>query len=137
MGYYTIFDLKIHKDERPKNYKPIDWESDPFGEEIHGDNPIEVLRNHSEEARYAFNEYGNPEDTTKWYQYGEDMIWLSEKYPDIVFKLHGEGEENGDLWDCYFKNGKVQSCRARIVYDDFDEDELQEPKRLKNGMIVI
>lgn len=69
--------------------------------------------------------YGNPfEDECKWYDHEEDMKKISEKYPDMVFHLHGEGEESGDLWDKHFKNGKMQKCRAKIVIEPYNESKL-------------
>lgn len=55
-----------------------------------------------------------------------DMINISKMYPDAVFRLEGKGEENSDMWVNYYKNGKVQECQARIVFDDFDESKLVE-----------
>ena len=63
-------------------------------------------------------------DAIKWYNWKHDMIALSKRFPNILFALHGEGEENGDLWNAYFKNGKVQICEAIITYEPFDENKL-------------
>ena len=52
------------------------------------------------------------------------MREISRKYKDVLFKLSGEGEETGDLWVKYFKNGKMQHCEARIEFDPFDEKKM-------------
>ena len=39
--------------------------------------------------------------------------------------LFGEGEDSEDLWKAYFKNGKMQFCEAKIIYDEFNENELE------------
>ena len=57
---------------------------------------------------------------TTWYDWEEDMILLSRKFPDVLFKLNGSGEDSEDLWEAYFLNGRVQICPGRIVYDDFN-----------------
>lgn len=69
--------------------------------------------------------YGNPfEDECKWYDHDVHMKEVSRQSPDIIFKLHGEGEESGDVWYKYYKNGKVQKCNAIITFEDFDESKL-------------
>lgn len=60
-----------------------------------------------------------------WRNFEEDMKKVSKLYARAVFKISGEGGESGDLWEAYFKGGKVQKCKAKIVYDDFDEALLQ------------
>jgi hypothetical protein len=67
----------------------------------------------------------NPfEDECKWYDHHKEMVNVSETYPNVLFILNGEGEERGDLWTKYYKNGKCQECRAKITYDEFDESKL-------------
>lgn len=63
-------------------------------------------------------------DEYKWYDNEEDMRLLSKEFPDILFKLHGKGEDNEDIWDKYFINGKMQHCPAKIVYEPFDKNKL-------------
>jgi hypothetical protein len=54
------------------------------------------------------------------------MLKLSLKFPDVLFKLSGEGENQGDVWVKYFKNGKMQLCMAELVLDDaYDESKLE------------
>lgn len=60
----------------------------------------------------------------KWYEHEEDMRAYSAWHPDLIFELKGEGEEAGDLWIEYYKNGKMQRCEAQIMYAKFDESEL-------------
>lgn len=61
----------------------------------------------------------------KWYSHASDMRIVSLKWPDILFELKGSGEENDDLWIKYFKNGKMQTCYAEIVYPKFNENEME------------
>lgn len=61
----------------------------------------------------------------KWYEHEEDMAILSKKFPDVLFTLHGEGEDRDDMWDKHFRNGMMQECCADIVYPDFDETKLE------------
>jgi len=99
MGYYTNYQLEI----------------------IEGNNP--EIDYHTEISELA--DINNLfEDIHKWYDYHDDMIKYSKKHPNTLFKLIGEGEESGDLWHCYYKNGKKQFCKGEIVYPEYDESEL-------------
>lgn len=101
MGYYTDYKLE--------------------SEDI---NLIQELRAESEDAAYAIQENGDTGDATKWYGFDEDLIEISKKHPDNLFTLQGAGEENGDIWVCYFKHGKKQMCEAKITFAEFNEEEL-------------
>ena len=63
-------------------------------------------------------------DSCKWYEHEKHMKELSKIYPETTFLLEGEGEESGDIWQKYFKNGKMQVCKAEIVFPAFDESKL-------------
>ncbi len=66
------------------------------------------------EAVFGYSTY------TKWYDWREDMSLLSKRFPELLFCLHGDGEDVEDLWDAWFLDGKCQLCPAEISYDDFD-----------------
>ena len=100
MGYYTRHELEIVK----------------------GDNDlIDKLRDVSEEATYALCSNGESEESCKWYTHQDELKKFSLSHPEALFKLSGEGEESGDIWHEYYQNGKVQTCKAQIVFADFDE----------------
>lgn len=104
MGYYTIYELDI----------------------VNGDeNLIEALRDYREDARYAITGNGEAWYSSQWYGHEKDLRSFSLLHPDALFKLSGKGEESGDLWIKYYKNGKMQSCKAKIVFDEFNADYLQ------------
>lgn len=50
----------------------------------------------------------------KWYEVDEDMEELSKAFPDVTFRLHGEGENQGDVWDSYWLNGVEEFCNAEV-----------------------
>lgn len=65
----------------------------------------------------------------KWYVIDNDFIKTSRKYPDTLFVIDGYGDEGGDLWRMYLKNGKVQEWRFSSIEecaDPFDESKLVE-----------
>lgn len=69
---------------------------------------------------------------TTWYSWESDMCLLSSRFPEILFCLHGEGENGDDLWNAYFLDGKFQYCPAIITYDSFDPSELCVSKMSTN-----
>ena len=78
-----------------------------------------------EEMFFAVDEHGEDANNCKWYDHEDDMKKLSLMFPDIVFDLYGEGDEAGDIWHKYFKNGKMQRCPAKICFDAYDESKLE------------
>jgi hypothetical protein len=106
MGYYTNYELKIVSNP---NY--VD-ESEIFSE-------LETISGYG-----GFEHYDGSLSEAKWYEHDSDMKTLSKKYPEILFQLDGEGEEAGDIWRSFFKNGKSHTSRAKIIFDDFDESKL-------------
>lgn len=64
------------------------------------------------------------QDSCKWYDHEDDMKRLSKLFPDVVFTLKGTGEEAGDVWVKYFKDGKVQVDKAEIRLAEFDPMKL-------------
>lgn len=60
----------------------------------------------------------------KWYNMKEDMKAYSTSYPNTLFCVYQEGEDNEDMVHYYFKNGKMQICPAIITFDKFDESKL-------------
>ena len=104
MGYYTTYELSILGSHYETLSKIIENDRDTF---------------------YAVDECGEPVDSVKWYDHERDMMRVSKDYPDLVFKLEGEGEEARDIWIKYFKNGKMQYCPAMITFEGYDEDKLE------------
>ncbi len=91
---------------------------------------LEIIENNNTEIDYAeeigeLSDYGDCfDDEIKWYDHEEHMKEYSKKYPETVFCLKGEGDENDDIWAKYFKNGKMQVCKAKIIFDDYSENAL-------------
>lgn len=103
MGYNTTYSLKLHE--------PII-------------NPIQVLCEENEDAAHCLTNEGDSNESGKWYDHEQDLQAISTRFPNHVFELRGEGEESGDVWVKYFKNGKVQASKAEIRLEPFDESKL-------------
>lgn len=103
MGYYTCYELSV-----------MNGSSELITEFV----------GESEYASYAMSADGDSVECCKWYNHEDELRAFSLRYPDVVFVLRGEGEDSGDIWIKYIKNGKCQVCKAMIVFDEFDEAKL-------------
>ena len=140
MGYYTTHNLIVHApkgvavDEKAimaelkkKNNTP---ERDAELLQQLKDKPVTAsaiiadLRKTYPDAAHAITETGRNNNSSKWYDHEEHLRDFSKKYPGILFELHGEGEESTDLWKQYYKDGKMQTCKAELSYPPFDEKKL-------------
>ena len=100
MGYYTRHELEII-----------------YGNDYKTDYEAEI-RNFSD----YYPLFG---DSVKWYDCEKDMKEYSKKYPSTLFLITGEGEETGDMWKMYVKNGKSITHKAIISYEEFKESLLK------------
>ena len=57
----------------------------------------------------------------KWYDWKEDMSQLANEFPDVEFRLEGNGEYENDWWVALFK-GK----REQIKYCSPPSDEWED-----------
>lgn len=118
MSYKTKFRLEIQNRNNPL--------FGCIGKEDFEDYLIFKLRKNFLGAKYALTEKGNTlKKSNDWVLWKEDMISFSQEYKNVLFKLHLEGEDQGDLTDAYFLNGRYQLCPAKIVYQEFDENTME------------
>lgn len=128
MGYFTNFELQIRDNENLNINEIFQFIKEknlcyPFCEELLNEETInsgDFLDCDTSGVFYNLV----LDESYSWYEHKEDMQILSKQFPDILFVLKGEGEENGDFWIKYFKHGKVQVCPGKIVYDSFNESKL-------------
>ena len=106
MGYYTSFDLTMTP--HPEEEKEVAITRDIVA-------LIDCIS--PEEVRESDIEWFLC-DALKWYDYEDHMIEISKKYPDIVFVLHGEGEEHDDIWNEYYCNGECERVDAVITFPE-------------------
>lgn len=113
MGYNTTYKLKWYCEKKSKTT----W--DDISDEI------KLRQDADGDFFYAVDSVGRSQDSCKWYEHEKEVSAFSKIYPDVLFKLSGEGEESGDIWKKYFKNGKVQTCRVVMTFPPFDEAKLK------------
>lgn len=63
-------------------------------------------------------------DSVKWYDCEDHMREFSKRYPEVLFTIHGSGEDSGDIWDLHAKNGKLQMCQAEFVIPEYDPEKM-------------
>jgi hypothetical protein len=100
MGYYTDYTISAE----PTLPEDFQWPKEFYVEEYGG---------------------GSMYTHDKWYSWRDDITEFSKKHPNILFTVHGEGEDSSDLWNCYIQNGKSQYCEARIEYPPYDPKEMK------------
>lgn len=122
MGYYTSYTFSIYANPDVQLVDPQANEKAAVIINQFVDKELEgMFDDGSDGDHYIW--YGT--ESFKWYDCDDDMKKLSSMLPDVVLKMEGSGEEEGDLWQSYFLNGKHQYCPAKITYDDFDPSKLQ------------
>lgn len=121
MGYYTNFELTIH--EGVADLLAVRDALDKVMDYDHSESPFDI----EDEDIHGGGTIGKiiSGDSMKWYDHDTECAIMSQSFPNVVFKLHGDGEESGDMWDAYYKNGKCQICRAKFVYPQYDPAKLK------------
>lgn len=110
MGYYTFYTIDMVGNLPEDPQKIYDFAKERDMEFTDG---------------FSVGKYGfDTNDMMKWYDHETEMRKISKEFPHILFKLHGEGEEKGDIWDEYYRAGKMQHCDAEIVIPPFDESKM-------------
>lgn len=107
MGYYTNYSIEVVNADKVTRERIT--EAAASLEYFDPDSPAEL------------DALGNPfeyieQDMYTWYDYADDMRALSLKFPEMIFRVYGEGETNGDIWVHYFHNGTDQRNDAEIVF---------------------
>lgn len=105
MGYYRDYTLTV-QNVTEKEFEEI--------EELLGVGTRSALQSWGDFQLEGYDTWGDHEN---------ELLDISERYPDAIFTLYGEGGSD-DLWYKYFKNGKMQLAEARIEFDAFDERKL-------------
>ena len=107
MGYYTTFSLALEEGPR-EQYQRMLEDIDA----IMGDNGMSSFE--------SIN--------VKWYSYDTDIRELSLRYPDITFRVNGDGEDPYDLWQEFWRAGN--RFREQVHFARYEEikDKLNKNK---------
>ena len=114
MGYYTTFTIKIKNKLEKEGHKIYDLK--------------EAMLEVNEEHKHVFDMSDDEiysDGGVKWYDYYEDMVKLSKMFPDLVLQVDGEGEETGDIWRTFWKDGKYQEAKRVVTIEEYDENKLE------------
>lgn len=113
MGYYTRYSLEVINDSDSPNYN-AEYDRD-------------VMQAGESDEDFVSEYVGSSwifEDTCKWYDHDDNMRDISKNYPGVLFILSGEGEESGDIWKAYYRDGKCQFTKAELSFEKFDPEKL-------------
>ena len=113
MGYYTSWSVE-----------PLEVKS--AADRAYFERALEFMREGSEDASESIEADGStPPMATKWYEWANDMRLMSRAFPDIVFVLKADGEDDDGRWVEYWRGGKVQHEDQVITYGEYDERKLK------------
>ena len=88
MGYYTDFTY-------------VDDASEVTLEEF-----AKAETNHFGDPSYGYN-LGDGSTHGKWYDFDDDMCAISKAFPGKLIVVDGRGEEQGDEWRAFFRDGEL------------------------------
>ena len=115
MGYYTYYTMEARNIKTKERYDELIAEMVKM--ELYSTEDSSGVFDASNYDEIYHSAGFDAYDETKWYDHTYDMVKLSKLFPEITFKLHGDGEEKEDMWNEYFHNGKSEECPARIIYE--------------------
>lgn len=108
MGYYTKYEIQFFSGDKELNFAEADA--------IFGDPEFDI--------GYSLDDYASDNedlgpfsvggDDIKWYDHDKDVMKISVKHPELTIILDGKGEESGDIWRKFFRNGKSYSWKPQI-----------------------
>ena len=92
---------------------------------------------HENDPDIVMDENGVLSESLNWRGYRRYMLELSQKYPNELFTVKAIWEyleeDLFDEWDDhwltigYFKNGKYKIYAAKIIYPEYDEEDMHLP----------
>lgn len=112
MGYETSYELRMYDSA---SMAPVD---DVLAESIRDALAWATSDTTADYAITYFHEM-------KWYDHHQAMLWLSSRYPAVLFELTGYGEDTDDIWRKYYHRNMWCGGKATIVFPKYDADGLK------------
>lgn len=101
MGYYTNFEIEAIDDPKSQIMSLL--------QSLAGISGYREL-----ESGYA--------SSIKWYDCVENCKKASLYYPELLFRVTGDGENSDDIWRLYVRNGKTKLLT--MIWPEFNIEEL-------------
>ena len=125
MGYYTKFDLEVRT---PVTRERAEQIVNRLNAIIGGEDCFELAD--SEDTTLTTVSLKIP-ICMKWYDWVEDMSQLANEFPDVEFRLEGNGEDEADWWVALLKGkrGQIKYCSPpseQIKYCSPPSDEWED-----------
>ena len=105
MGYYTDYSLEIDINSEDKK---IVEEIELFIKTLNND----IFCDLQDVVLYRVT-------NGKWYNYDADMLFLSNKFPKVMFTLKGIGEEYDDIWEKTYFGGEITDFHKAEMVNQF------------------
>ena len=122
MGYLTNFSLEMKKDSRTKEsfFEILKTFSEMKGfSYIYKCNKEEIKKAYQDEDFYELyiGEW-------KWYECETELEKIGRKFPNVLFKLKGEGENREDVWELRILGEKKERKEMILVLPEEQFTEL-------------
>lgn len=108
MGYYTDYELSVKGD--PGALDEFNQVASDRAQTFDDYHPLDYFVRGVE-----FN--------AKWYYWKDDMEALSKRFPALLFTIDANGENSGDIWRAYIRNGKIKRIEPELTWPKVDLDK--------------
>lgn len=108
MGYYIDFELEIQNVDNVEN----------LGESVKELCPklVECIEDYGGDAEYEVKS-GFVAFNAKWYERENELIALSERYPELNITLFCKGEDD-EMWLEFYKGGEFEEGTVTLKYSE-------------------
>jgi len=67
-------------------------------------------------AEISGYEFEDGNTNAKWYDHEDHIAQVSKQFPLTLITVDGEGEESGDIWRLYARNGEFEKVEAKVTF---------------------